>query len=504
MILRHGPCLALLLALVCFPVISNAQQFITLESTVSGTVTPGNIQRWEFTAETSSLLSFIVTSGDPALDPIITLRDSDGDVLLINDDYNYPDQTHALIEGFDAPYTGTYTVEVSSFGNTSGSFNLRMLPGFANLAQYVDYTASNWQLVDAPPATALNSSAGRLTLRYEGISADALVVGVRPPTTPYYADMQINSVEGRGGWYVGLIFHYQDADNFARLLINHQGWWSLTETRNGQRRILRDWNSHPAIPPGAGSFRLGLLAKDNAADVFYNGHLLGGVSNLTLTQGQIGIAGRTVDAIGADLNAEFARTLITSPIARPVTARYQQALVSTGTNAAARELEHRLLIPAGGEMIYRTPQVNAQNVESGVFRFPLSNDLRRGNFVLTATVSWNENESATNGCGLVVRDEVTQDRYVLAYIDNRGGYGLSQRVDDQFVQNYFNNTLTLSSPYRMVLIANEDQVYFYINGQYVAMLQHPLSIGAIGTAVVNFDAVMTNCDYRNLWIWSWG
>lgn len=484
--------------------VSIQAQTLTLNASQLGELAVGISDSWSFIAQEGQILSFAVTSD--VLDSVMAIQDLNGNILIANDDYNYPESRDALIEAFSAPYTGSYTLTVSGFGESSGVYDLLMLPGYSQIVTQDSFDAKNeWQTVDVGSESLpeLDIATGLLMLSQEGINQRAIAVGVRPTTPVYYFQASFTRISGGQGWRVGLLFQYEDALNYYVVLLNHNGAWRMLRIQAGEETILRDWGTHPAIRPSVTEFTLSVLVNGAGYDIFYNEQFIGSQVDEALSDGQVGFVINTVDAIGSTVTARIDEMIITAPLELNGENLFPDTLVALNNTYTARELERRLLIPTGGVMALNIPESFAQQVSAGVSRFPLARESQFTNFVLGATVTWQASSVDLNGCGLIVRAADNLD-YVLAYVDSLGGYGLSVRRDDTFTENIFNDNLAVDrQPYQLLLIAVDDVVLFYLNGSFVGSVDSEISAGGIGEAVVNFEATNTECRYTNLWVWTW-
>ena len=55
----------------------------------------------------------------------------------------------------------------------------------------------------------------------------------------------------------------------------------------------------------------------------------------------------------------------------------------------------------------------------------------------------------------------------------------------------------------MLIIADENTLYYYVDRQYVGTVENTPQEGQVGIAVVNFEGLNTSCSYSNLWLWEW-
>lgn len=481
-------------------------QDMSINTPLQSTLESGMSESWVFIAREGQVLSF-VAKGDNGLDLILSIEDFNGKVLISNDDYNYPDSRDALIEAFSAPYTGSYTLIVSAYGETSGNYELSILSGYSQIAlrEAFDNTG-NWATVDLdkplpPQLTIIN---GNANLSQEGILQEALAVGAFVESDVFYVHANISSISGSRGWETGIVFRYQDAGNYYQALVNQNGAWRMLRVHDGEMSILRNWNVHPAITPGDDTFDLDILVNGSGFDVFYDGYYIGSENDSLLSGGQVGLAIVTADALGSRVTARYDELLITIPTAVNNESVFPTQLIAKNSNYTLRELERRLLIPQGGEMAFVLPESFVQNVSSGVSRFPIGNGQVLRNFVLSTSINWTASGADLNGCGIAIRQQVGSDEYILAYIDSMQGYGLAERQGDEFVQNVFHEREESKfPPYHMLLIVNEGQVHYFLDGKHAASLTVAAREGQISEAIVNFKAANTHCQYDDLWVWQW-
>ena len=479
-------------------------QDLTLSTTLEGTLTTDSSETYAFTAREGQLLSFVARSDD-MLDTILRIEDLNSNTILSADDYNYPDSRDAIIEGFVAPYSGSYNLIVESYTGTSGSYTLMMLSGYSTLAVQETFDEnSGWEaiatdLIDAPELNIVNGTAN---LIQTGIDQIGLAIGKIPDSDVYFVRTSIDSIGDNSGWRAGIVFGYQDEQNYSRVIVNYRGAWRLVSVQNGEEVVLRDWNIHPAISPAVTTFNLSVLINGTNFDVFYDDQYIGSGNNPNFTHGQIGMVAETIDALGSEVTVRFDELTVTTPTYVNSTPIFPENIVANGMNATIRELEQRLLIPTGGEMAFTLSDSFAQSSREGVNRFPIGNGRTATNFAIGTQITWTTGANL-NGCGITIRDDDAQD-YVLAYIDSEGGYGISERSGAEFIQNSFNIRIeNTSPPYNLVLIVWDDTVHYFINGQYALSLDIGVRDASISEAVVNFEAVNTNCQYNNLWVWQW-
>lgn len=489
------------------PELVRAQQALQPNTPVSGDLSAGASDTWSFSVRDGAMLSFYVEATDETLDPMLSIRSSTGELLLSHDDIAYPDNSNALIEAFSAPRSGNYEVLVSAHGQSSGAYELKMTNGFAELVLADNFTSiSNWSLSpDSNEEAILSAQNGRLALELAGIQQTATAINPSASTGPdFYAHVDVRGATGRNGWQAGLSFRRQTDGSHYLVSIDNRGLWRVSLLQNGQTNILRDWNSHPAIIPDNPDFSIAVLANRSDFDFFYDGQLIGTISNSAVSAGgSVGVYLASANAIGSSASASFDNLIATEPIQLDDRELIPQQVLTGSANVMVRDLQRRRVLPPGGEIVLTIPESFAQNVSPGVSRFPLARGSSYRNFALAANVSWRDT-GGLSGCGLIARDQnATPDNYALAYVDSQGGYGLAQRENDAFSTSIFGDQIPLRSgeTYHLLLIGVEDTLTYFLQGRYVGQITLSNPEGGIGEAVVNFEPVDTACRFDNLWLW---
>ncbi len=470
---------------------------------VTGNIEGGKSQIWTFAAAEGEVLSFVLrpTSGD--LDPMLTITNGSNVQLLTNDDYAYPDSPDALLEAVTIPRRDTYTITISGFGTTSGDFSLTVLSGFADqVANDTFDNARQWRSSGSP--LVMNISNGRIALELTGVEESGFAVSSAEIPADFYARAEILQVGGQPVWTVGLIARQQDNDNYYALEINQRGEWRFVLRDEGVESNVRDWITHPAIVAGQSNFTLGLMANDTGFDFFYNDLLIGRVTDDTLTQpGNIGLMVETGTAADSRVSALFDNLVVTAPLQIDGRNILPQTLLIGDSATTVQELQRRHLIPSSGEMRMTIPESFVNSNQPGVNEILLGGSQQFENFAIGTTVSWEAQAPGQTGCGLLLRAASDSD-YTLAYLDQTGGYGLSRRQGETFSTGLFaENPAMTGNSHHLLVIANEDQLYYYVDGQYVGVVEDAVREGQIGNAVVNFEPITTACQFTDTWLWQW-
>jgi Bacterial pre-peptidase C-terminal domain len=488
----------ILLAAFCLAVPAQAQSAVlSLLSPVNASVPPNGTNTWTFNAVSGAVVSFKLEATSQDFDPQMVLTDSGGREIDSSDDYDYPNNPNPLLEAITIPYTDTYTLTVSGFNNTFGTYTLTMLPGYSTLSYQDDFSSSAWSSTDT--GLSVTQTQRQLQTALDLPAGFAAAFDDSAPTfNDFFAQVQVNNITSTSGWLVGLAFRRQ-GNIYYLLSINDTGSWRLTLVTNDQEHVIRDWAPHPNIIPGATDFSIGVLAKGVGFDFFFDSGYIGSAIDSTITTpGQIGLmAGEPI------VGANFSNLLVTTPL--EVDGAYvipQEVLAGDGPTMV-QALKRNHVVSAAGEMSLTLLDSSVQFSHPGVNRVMLGRGVRYTNFALGANVTLITAADGPAGCGLVAR--LTSDLdYTLAYFDQAGEYGISVRSGDVFKPGLYGvDRSIVAGQHHLLLIANDNKLYYYIDRKLVGTQDNAPQNGEVGIAVVNFESNMTNCQYTNLWLWRW-
>lgn len=491
-----------LLASLWSSVQAQEQPTLIAFSPVTGSVAAGSSESWTFFASEGQVVSLSVeaTSGD--LDPVLSILDRSGNPLISNDDLSYPDRREALLEAITLPRAETYTAVVSAHGTTSGDYRLTLTHGFSQVSSTETFDGEDAWRSDNDALTPLLSE-GSLRLSLNGIDQRAVVFLPNAPTfSDFYAQVNVE-VSGQDGWTVGMTARQQDSRNTYLFLLNQRGEWRFILRENGSDTILRDWTTHPAIVAGGNNFALGMLVNGSGFDFFYNNQPIGRLSDSGIAEaGSVGFTVGTGSSLSSETNARLDDLIVTTPLDLDGARVVPQQLMVGNPNAVARELQRRSLIPAGGEMALVVQESFIESRRPGVETLELARGSAYRDLVIGTTMNW-EAAPATTGCGLMFR--ATGDaNYLLAYIDQTGGYGISQRQGDAFLPGLYGQVVPFTgTTHNLVVIARGSEILLYVDGLLSGRLPAEPVEGGIGNAVINFDPVNTSCQFSDTWLWTW-
>jgi len=477
---------------------------IRFNTPIEGEIATPNEERiWTFTGGQSMAISLRVVP-DEDFDPLIILRDASGNELIRNDDYAYPERRDALLEAITLPRLGEYQVVVRGYGESMGTFTLTMLAGYADFALDERFTSiGTWEADNTTSADVID---GILTMQVDGIAqVGRLINSEIPRQKDFYAQMTVANVIGRNGWIVGMSFRGQANDNRYVVSVSMRGDWRLTVWDGDSVRVLGDWTTHPAIVAGDTTFTLGVLVKDISLDVFYDNQMLASISDETIeVAGDIGIQIETFNALDSQVIAQIDGLEITIPTRVNDAFVLPLQLMVGNSLLVSHELERRHLIPAGGDLAWEVTESFLEASRPGVNRLVLIAETRFTNFVISTTASATFTSEGIGACALLFH-HADEQTYTVAYLDNVGGYGVSVRTGETFSDGLFgiHKGWSIATASQLLVVVNNGVLYYYVNHVFVGQVVVESTEGQVGNAVVNFDPLRTNCQFRNTWVWRW-
>jgi hypothetical protein len=492
-----------------YPAVAQSFPLLTFNETVSGQVRVGQPQTWQFVARTGAMLSVYVQALDPMLDPIVTLFGTNGEILLVNDDVRPGSLKDALLEGFSIPRNGTYSLTVSSFNNSVGTYELTLLTGFAEMRVKEDFSNNPvWQTLlenTGSPLLEIDTITGAMQIDLVGVNQSGIVT-VGAPTASVFQDFYTTvdvDMTGRNGWRAGLAIRHVDEQNYYLYSLDSNGLWSFTVYENGAARVLYDQGSHPAITQRY-QFSLGVLANTNKFEFFYNGQQIGAVLDDTILEGgRIGFMATTLNIPESSISAQFDNYAVTQPLILDNEPIFPQAFMVLDGNSSVQELQRRRLIPGSGVMVLDGQTGSVRDDRAGVWRIPLD-DREIRNFVFSTVLSWSSLSNDVTGCGIALRvTEAEGARYELAFVTSDGAYGLQHREPDAFsTDGVYGETLPPGyGDYHLLIVGLEDMLHLYIDGTYRGTLMQPARAGTLNETVINHTAGRTICNFEQIWLW---
>lgn len=500
---------ALIVALLCLgwhhqPAQAQTPQLTPYQPVEGEMRTAGDSQPWQFTAIEGAMVSLYATSAD-TFDPVLTLTNSSGAVLMSNDDYNYPESLDALLEAITLPRTDTYTVTVSGANETTGTYTLTLTYGYSEAVLVRPFDVSvNWD--ESSSAVNVIQADGIAAVTASGANSAGYVSdSLAEAYTTFHVRAELVEVSGRNGWIAGLALRANDSRRYV-VQVNQRGQWRLVRQESTSERIVRDWTAHPAIRAGETRFTLGVLANRQAFDVFYNDAFVGQAVDRQVTASESGVLGLYVgapDALDASATAQFGALHVTVPAMNADVRVLPQQLMAGSLGLTVQELERRGVMPVGGEQALSVAESNGRQIQSGVNRIVLGRAAQFERYVLSATFTAQADSDGVTGCGLLF-GHVSDEAHGVAYLDRTGAYGLSIRDGAAYQPGLFGesqNAAWQTGRQHLLIVRLNDRIHYYVNRQYVGTLNAPAVNGQVGNVVVNYDPVNTFCQFNDTWVW---
>lgn len=124
------------------------------------------------------------------------------------------------------------------------------------------------------------------------------------PFADFYVEVDATKEAGPADGMLGIIFRYEDIDNFYAFLISADGWYTLLKYVDGEANRPIDWSESEALETDEGAAnKLGVLADGREIAIYANDEELDRVQDRSFAEGQIALlAGTNRDG---DLEVSF-------------------------------------------------------------------------------------------------------------------------------------------------------------------------------------------------------
>ena len=100
-------------------------------------------------------------------------------------------------------------------------------------------------------------------------------------------DVDVTQISDSTNSEVGILFRYENSDNWYSFLISSSGSYNIGGHRNDESFDVTKWVEIPAIQPGQATNHLQLIAKGPQITVFVNGELIASVPSNIYRRGDI-------------------------------------------------------------------------------------------------------------------------------------------------------------------------------------------------------------------------
>jgi hypothetical protein len=124
-------------------------------------------------------------------------------------------------------------------------------------------------------------------------------------------DVDAHQLAGPDNNDYGVLCRYQDNDNFYRILISGDGYYTFLKLDKGESTTLIDWTRSSAINQGAASNHLTVTCAGNRLALSINGEYVAEASDDTFGKGDIGLTAGAFDTPG--VKVAFDNLVVTAP-----------------------------------------------------------------------------------------------------------------------------------------------------------------------------------------------
>lgn len=465
---------------------------------VVGSIGVTEAQAWELLATDNGDLTLLVRAIDGDLDPFVTVYDSDGEVVSINDDA----VSGVVLDSattFSAEAGNTYRIVVEPFAG-SGRYQLWALPTDLRMVWDVD-TFADGVIRWSSPYTRQESD----RLIYEtGRLIDRSIV-LRPAgqvsITDAYLQVAFSWRSTAVNTAFGLVLRTAD-DAFTPdayyFNLNPMGAWAIVRQQFDQLVVLDEGTL--AEPPQ--NWSIGAAAIGDNLRLYIGGEQITTLTDATFASGGWGLHLRGDGvAAGVALEHMLLTTALIDPPEAPTTITNWRA---ARADDIAAELAEAEAIPSNGRRVYTVLETSYQAAPQSTRTYPqVADGVSYSDIVLNVDVIVAEGEDVA--CGVVARDNGAGDRVVF-YAGKNGGaglvvlqngvmrahtYDLLPPTDLPLADNAIRLTLILRGPYMVA----------YVNGTFFTIQYIPPSSGSLGVALLNYATDSGRCTFRNFWVW---
>ncbi|MBU0491139.1 MAG: DUF1080 domain-containing protein [Chloroflexi bacterium] len=283
-----------------------------------------------------------------------------------------------------------------------------------------------------------------------------------------WADMVVEvdtqQVAGPDSNDYGIMFRYQDKQNFYRFVISGEGRYLVSKYVQGQWGVLVDWQASAAIAKGAAANHLKVIAQGDTFEFYANDTKLGTVTDGDLDAGTVGLEAGTYDEGNLHVTFDNIR------VGPPGVAFYEDF----ATNQNEWTESEVIFVQDGEYHIYDTSSGRiVWNSKAGVYK----------DFTMEAKIRKVEGpDNIAYGMAFRLLDG---DNYYSFAISGDGHWRFNKQVDNEWVDIVKWSTSDAvkkgNQPNVLRVVCNGQDFELYINDQKVGSAQDGfLSQGKVG------------------------
>ncbi len=503
------------------------------------------------------------TIGDLVVDA--TIQDATGSVLAWGTVVQgTPSVTVA--EAFTMPADGDCLVTLSRRGDTAGKYSVRLLPGFAQLTVWDTFApvADGLHLEWEPYASQnMTVTTFQQSLRIEVMTDNLLAYAIPSGEDLVWADSYIQadfSIQGAPSYFeYGFVLRdNEETETFYSVTFSSDGDYSVYYF-DGDWVAVQNWTVHEAIDPTDMQPRVAVLLQDNRFLLFFNDRFVAEVidANHYASEGLSGLVAATGPDQADTLTVFMDNVIVTRPyglgttavaltgqdIAQPTptrpgllgalgtirtptptvplpapsetpasASRFPARLERWSSSVPADimgELNQAGAVPAGGAIGLTVPSSYGDTSNAGFSSYPLGQGKVFRNFVLgfDARLIYGNAEA---GCGMYFRANDGSDT-AMVFADGwalLGEWDAEGNLLDSSVLDQFSAVIPdVGATNRVLVIALEETVVMYVNGQLVAEARFTPDEGTVALEMYvpeddSGATEQTYCQLNNIWLWA--
>jgi len=232
----------------------------------------------------------------------------------------------SVAEAFTVPGGGQCRVDLSRQGSTSGSYQVRLLPGYAKLDRWDTFDGSSGALgldwgdpytSDTLETLVVNQQL-QIRVKTENLLGYATPVD-EVSWSDFYAQADFTIEDTPTYYEYGFVFRDNvDADTFYSLSFSTDGDWSLYYHDPNATDVwtaIQEWTVVPVIDGADLHPRVAVWAHGNTFQAFFNGQFVGEVTdaNNSASEGLIGLGAATKKGQLETLVVDADNLVITTP-----------------------------------------------------------------------------------------------------------------------------------------------------------------------------------------------
>lgn len=482
---------------------------------------------FECTATGIGSLVVQTTSGDLVVDA--TLQDAQGSPFAYGT--VVPGTSGVTVsEGFTMPADGPCTVTLTRQGNTAGSYDVRLLPGYAGLTRWDTFSPSTDSLhMEWEPYASANMTVTilREQLRIEVMKDNLVAYALPTGDGLIWDDSYIQAdftIDGSPSYFeYGFVLRSDDpGDHFYTVTFSSDGDYSVYYF-DGEWQTVQDYTVNPVIDASDTHPRMGVLVQGNLFKLYFNGRFVAEVSDPMnyASEGLSGLAAATTVEQFDGLTVFVDNVVVTRPYSpgtgivpfggqivmqptptkpgllgslgtiktpvpptptlplvlptdTPVQSTYPARLERWASASPAEivdELRALGVVPAGGEVTLTVPSSYGDTAAEGFNWYPLGRGKTFRNFVLgfDARLIYSGAEA---GCGMYFRSSETGSDSALVFEDGWALLGEfdadGQMLDSSVLLETDAVVPGQGVTNRVLVIALENVTLMYVNGVLVA------------------------------------